>query len=236
MRTKAYIVNTVVKTLFRLLYRLDAHQLQHVPGTGPALLLSNHVTNLEGPLLYVFLAPRKLTALGKIELWQNPFTRFFMETWKIIPLHRGSVDGTAMRTCFDRLSDDYIVGIAAEGTRSRDGVLKRGMPGATLLATRANCPVIPVAHWGLPDLVPNLRRMRRARATVRVGHPFYLKKADGSPVTRSDREQMLDEMMYQLASLLPPELRGAYADLSRMTTEFIVFTDSRSDLRPAQSS
>ncbi len=226
MTIHARIVNTVVKALFRLVYRLDAHQLHRVPQSGPGLLLSNHVTNLEGPLLYVFLAPRKLTALGKIELWKNPFTRFFMETWSIIPLHRGSVDGEAMRACFERLSEGYIVGIAAEGTRSRDGTLQKGLPGATLLATRAACPIIPVAHWGLPDLGPTLKRMRRTPATVRVGRPFYLKKPDGSSVTRSEREQMVDEMMYQLALLLPPELRGAYADLSKMTTDFVVFADA----------
>lgn len=226
MKISTRFVNAVVKTLFRLVYRLDVHQLHRVPQTGPALLLSNHVTNLEGPLLYVFLSPRKLTALGKIELWKNPFTRFFMKTWNIIPLHRGSVDGDAMRACFDRLSDDYIVGIAAEGTRSRDGRLQRGLPGATLLATRADCPIIPVAHWGLPGLFANLRRARRASVTVRVGSPFFLRKTDGSTISRSDRQRMVDEMMYQLAVLLPPDLRGAYADTSRMTTDFVVHVDS----------
>lgn len=224
MTIRERMTNGIVKILFRIIYRLDAWQLQRVPREGPGLLLSNHVTNLEGPLLYVFLRPRKTTALGKIELWQNPFTRFFMNTWKIIPLHRGSVDGQAMRRCFSALDEGYFIGVAAEGTRSRDGVLRRGQPGATLLATRANVPVVPIAHWGLSDAPSHLRRLRRAPAKVRVGRPFFLRKPDGSTITRSDRTRMVDEMMYQLAALLPEHLRGEYADLEQMTTHYIQYT------------
>lgn len=189
--------------------------------TGPGILLSNHVTNLEGPLFYVFLRPRKATALGKIELWHNPVTRFFMNTWKIIPLHRGSVDADAMRRTFGALEQGYFVGIAAEGTRSKTGELQRGLPGATLLATRADAPVIPIAHWGMHEMGKHLKRFRRPPAKVRVGRPFYLRKSGGGTIGRSERAKMVDEMMYQLAVLLPPEYRGAYADLDHMTTDFI---------------
>ncbi|MFW5994504.1 MAG: lysophospholipid acyltransferase family protein [Spirochaetia bacterium] len=224
MTIRERITNGVVKVLFRLIYRLDVWQLRRVPREGPGLLLSNHVTNLEGPLLYVFLRPRKATALGKIELWQNPLTRFFMNTWGIIPLHRGSVDGEAMRRCFSALNAGYFVGIAAEGTRSRDGVLRKGQPGATLLATRADVPVVPIAHWGLNNATSHLRRFRRAPATVRVGRPFFIRKPEGETITRSDRKRMVDEMMYQLAVLLPEHLRGEYADLEHMTTHYIEYT------------
>ncbi|MFP4643239.1 MAG: lysophospholipid acyltransferase family protein [Spirochaetales bacterium] len=223
MKVRERIVNATIKTLFRLLFRLDAHQLQHVPKQGPGILLSNHVTNLEGPLFYVFLRPRKATALGKIELWQNPVTRFFMNTWDIIPLHRGSVDAEAMRRTFRALDQGYFVGIAAEGTRSKTGELQRGRPGATLVATRADVPVVPIAQWGLHNMGGYLKRFRRPPATVRVGRPFYLRKPGGGTIGRSERAQMVDEMMYQLAVLLPPAYRGAYADLDRMTTEYISY-------------
>ena len=223
MTIRERIVNAIIRTLFRLIFRLEAHQLRRVPQNGPGILLSNHVTNLEGPLFYVFLRPRKATALGKIELWQNPVTRFFMNTWKIIPLHRGSVDADAMKKTFHALEQGYYVGIAAEGTRSRTGELQRGRPGATLLATRADVPIVPIAHWGLHEMGKHLKRFRRPPATVRVGRPFYLRKPGGGTIGRSERAKMVDEMMYQLAVLLPPEFRGAYADLEKMTTDYISY-------------
>lgn len=217
------ITNFVVKTLFRIIVKVDTSPLWRIPSEGPGILLSNHVSNLEGPLFYVFLTPRRATALGKIELWQNRFTRFFMETWDVIPLHRGAVDGEAMRRCFAALAGGRFVGVAAEGTRSRDGVLRQGQPGAVLLATRANVPIYPMVHWGLHNVAANLRRLRRTRVTIRVGRPFYLRKPGGGTITRSDRARMVDEMMFQLAILLPDQLRGRYSDLSQMSTDYIEF-------------
>ncbi len=217
------ITNFVVRTLFRIILRVDTSPLRKIPSRGPGILLSNHVSNLEGPLLYVFLSPRHATALGKIELWQNRVTRFFMETWDVIPLHRGAVDGQAMRRCLAALAEGQFVGIAAEGTRSRNGILRQGQPGAPVLATRANVPIYPIAHRGLHNVASNLRRMRRTRVSIRVGRPFYLRKPGNGTITRTDRARMVDEMMFQLAILLPEHLRGRYADLAQMTTDYIEY-------------
>jgi len=217
------ITNIVVRTLFRIILKVDTTPLRKIPPRGPGILLSNHVSILEGPLLYVFLKARRATALGKIELWQNPLTRFFMQTWDIIPLHRGAVDGQAMRRCLAALAEGQYVGIAAEGTRSRSGKLQKGQPGAPLLATRANVPIYPIAHWGLHNVATNLRRLRRTRVSIRVGRPFYLRKPGDGTITRSDRSVMVEEMMFQLAILLPEHLRGRYSELSQMTTDYIEY-------------
>ncbi len=223
MTIRERMLNAVTRLLLHIVCKIDAAGLHAMPHDGPGLLLSNHVTNFEGPLIYVLLRPRKVTALGKRELWENPFTRIFMTTWNIIPITRGGVDSNAMRECLRVLNEGYLLGIAAEGTRSKTGELRKGQPGATFLATRNDVPLYPMVHWGLHRLSANLKRLRRTPVTFRVGRPFYLRKAGGAPITAEDRRRMADEMMYQLAILLPEELRGHYRDLSKMTTDYIQF-------------
>jgi len=217
------VLNVIVRLALRIACKLETHELEQIPDNGPGILLANHTTYIEGPMIYVLLSPRQATALAKRELWQNPITRFFMTTWHIIPINRGRVDSTAMRAALQALDDGRFLGVAAEGTRSKTGVLGQGHPGATFLATSKDVPVYPVAQWGLVNLSRNLKRLRRTPVTVRVGTPFYVRKPGNEPITSGDRRRMIDEMMYQLALLMPEELRGYYSDLSQASTEYLEF-------------
>lgn len=214
-------VNSVLRSLIHTLYRVDGDELNRIPQVGPAILVTNHSTNLEGPIYYVLLDPRKKTALGKRELWNNPFTRFFMQIWGVIPLNRSGPDRRALRRAKEALARGEFLGIAPEGTRSPSGKLQRGRPGAALLATSARVPIIPMVQWGVQDLLANLKRFRRTPLHFRVGTPFYLNVPGDGEVERSDLRTMTDEIMYQLAVLLPQQLRGYYSDVSAMTERYI---------------
>lgn len=214
-------VSAVIRGLVRLLCRIETNELNKIPARGPAILVSNHSTTLEGPIYYVMLHPRPRTALGKQELWDNPLTRFLMELWGIIPLNRRGADRRAMSRARAALDRGDFLGIAPEGTRSRSGELQRGRPGAAMIATAQRVPIIPMVQWGIQDLRRNLAEMRRTPLHFRVGSPFYLNVPGGGSPGRQDLRLMADEIMYQLAALLPEEFRGYYSDLDRMTTRFI---------------
>lgn len=226
MTGRERIVNWVTRGLLDALFRIDKEWAHHIPKRGGAIMLSNHTSIFEGPMLYVFIQPRKATAMGKREAWDNPIERFFMNTWNIIPVDRGKVDRKAITACFRALKDGSILGIAPEGTRARDEVLQEGFPGATLIAAQAKVPIYPLAHWGFRAFGENIKRLRKTRVHVRIGRPFVLQKPDtnssaGERVRGDERRQMTQEMMYQIARLLPPRLRGPYSDLSQMTERFI---------------
>jgi len=69
----------------------------------------------------------------------------------------------------------------------------------------------------------NLKRFKRTDFHIRVGEPFKV-ETQGVKVTSEIRQQIVDEMMYEIAKLLPEEYRGAYADLSKATGKFLVKT------------
>jgi len=225
MKPLKWIVTYGCKFGLHCVYKIDAREMKKVPATGPLLTFTNHSGLVEAPLLYCELAPReKVTGLSKIENFHNKFLNFVFKQWEIIPVRRGEADMEAMRACVAKLKEGYILGIAPEGTRNKTGELQKAQGGIALLALHTGAPIIPVAHWGGIKLRENLRRWRRTPFNVRVGRAFRLEPGDRK-VTREARQEMADEMMYQLAACLPEEFRGAYADISKATTKWIVFVD-----------
>lgn len=222
MSATYHLANFTFKRLARILCRVDDSQWPKFPAKGPLLLVANHINFLEVPVMYTHLQPRPITGFVKAENWEKPFFRWLFTLWGGIPLHRGEADMAAMRAGLAALEAGKILTVAPEGTRTGDGRLIRGHPGIVLLALKTAVPILPVAYYGGEQFWANLRRLRRTDFNVRVGRPFTL-DAHGQRVTKEMRQQMVDEIMYQIARLLPPEYRGYYADLSAATETYLYF-------------
>jgi len=206
-----------------ILCRIDKVDLDKVSRSGPLIIFSNHINMLEVPLIFSHLQPRPVTAMAKAESWENPLFNWLFDIWKLIPVRRGEADMTAIRITLSMLKEGYIFGIAPEGTRSHGGQLQRGLPGIVPIAMRSKAPLQPVAHWGGEEFPENVKRLRRTDFHIRVGKPFYL-ESHGERVSSEVRQIMVDEMMYQLAKLLPEHYRGYYADLENATEKYLRFS------------
>ncbi len=216
------LVHHFIRIALRVLCRIDDEQLKKVPERGPLLAIGNHINFMEAPVLVTHLYPRPINILAKDETWEHPIKRYLFDMWGGIPIARGEADRAAMRSALDSLAAGRILGVAPEGTRSHDGCLQKGYPGVVLLALRAEVPVLPVAFYGSEYFWKNIRRLRRTDFHIVVGNPFrVVDRGDG--FSREVREQMTQEMMYQLAALLPPQNRGVYSDLEKATSRYLVF-------------
>jgi 1-acyl-sn-glycerol-3-phosphate acyltransferase len=230
--THRFVFSTM-KGLTRFLCRVDDAQLARVPDRGPLIIVANHVNFLEVPLIYTHLQPRLLSGFAKVEAWDNPFTGALFDMVEAIPLYRGEADVTALRQALRALEAGRILALAPEGTRSGHGRLQRGHTGVVFLALRSGAPLLPLVYYGGELFWSNLARLRRTDFHIVVGQPFYL-EAGGVKVTREMRQQMTDEIMYQMAALLPPAYRGVYSDLVAATEAYLRFTPgAESNLRRA---
>ena len=128
----------------------------------------------------------------------------------------------ALRQALKALEAGHILAVAPEGTRSGHGRLQRGRPGVVFLALRSGAPLLPMVYYGGELFWDNLPRLRRTDFHIVVGQPFYLDPG-GVKVTRQVRQQMVDEIMYQMAALLPPAYRGVYSDLAAATEAYLRF-------------
>ncbi len=216
------VVMATLRGLTSLLCRIDAAQLERVPKRGPLIIVTNHVNILEIPIIFSRLWPRPVTGLGAAVRWDNFLTRWLLNLFGAIPLHRGTADIGALRRAIEILKAGSIILISPEGTRSGHGRLQKAHAGVVSLALRSGAPLLPVVFYGSEHYRQELRRLRRADFHIVVGRPFRL-DAGGRRVTRQMRQEMLDEVMVQLSTLLPPAYRGVYADTSSAGRGYLAF-------------
>ncbi len=216
------VVNTSIRGLTRILCDVDDSQLVKVPEEGPLIIACNHINFMEIPLVYTHLQPRKVTAFAKAETWDNPLMGMLFNLWGAIPIQRGEADTTAFKLALKALQDGKILAITPEGTRSKTGELGRGLPGIVLVALHSDAPILPLVYYGGERLLDNINRLRRTEFHIRVGKLFRLKHPE-QKLDRAVRRKMVDEIMNQLAILLPEQYRGYYADTSKLSNDYIDF-------------
>ena len=218
-----WIVAGFLRGLTGLMFRVDAASLVKVPNHGPLIIVTNHVHIPEIPTLYTRLLPRKVhgMALAERVLGRDIVGRI-LRLFGTIPVWRGEADLNALRSGIKALEHGDILLLDPEGTRSHNGCLQRGRPGAILMALHSEAPVLPVVHYGSENYSENLKRWRRTELHFAVGKPFRV-EAGGQRVTHLVRQQMIDEVMAQMASLLPPQYQGAYAGLNTAPPKYLTF-------------
>jgi 1-acyl-sn-glycerol-3-phosphate acyltransferase len=222
MTLAARMVNFTIKGIFRAVCQVDDSEIARIPTHGPLILVGNHVNFLEAPVMFTHLTPRPIKTLVKTETWDNPFLGRLFRIWDAIPIRRFDMDLDAFRASMACLQAGNILAICPEGTRSGHGRLLKGQPGIVLLALKSDVPILPVVYYGGEVFWQNLKTLNRTPFTIRVGRAFKLKNCPQAP-SKEIREQITSEIMYQMALILPERYRGHYADLSKMTTDYLDF-------------
>jgi 1-acyl-sn-glycerol-3-phosphate acyltransferase len=194
------VVEPTLKGIFSLFGAIRSSGLEKLPSDGPVIVAANHLTNFDVFPLQ-FALPRSLFYMGKEELFRNPFMDWLLRQLGAFPVYRGVRDEWAMRHAEKLLEQGNVLGMFPEGTRSKGGGLKAAKTGAARLSETVQCPIVPVALYGTQNLFHHFPRRTEVRVTV--GNPIYPKPED----THLD---LTDQLMFSLASMLPPESRGAY--------------------------
>jgi len=210
--------------LTRFICRIHAEPLSKVPHKGPLILVVHHIKILEIPVFFTALHPRYIIGFSASKRWKIWWTRWLLNLADAIPLTIGEANIDAFRKGLGCLHDGNIILISPEGTRSGHGRLQKGYPGIVSLAMRSNAPLLPLVFYGHEHYKENLRRLRRTDFIFAVGKPFTLDPGD-QRMNGAIRQQMVDEIMYQLASFLPAQNRGVYSNLDLATEEYLRFED-----------
>ncbi|MDR3576554.1 MAG: lysophospholipid acyltransferase family protein [Anaerolineaceae bacterium] len=221
MKIHHWFFLNLMRAVFNSTCRIDSAQLARLPKKGPSILVINHVNFLEVPVLYTLLQDRQLQAWVKFETWQSFTLRSLFEPSIMVPVRRGEADRTALRLAQQSLEVGNILAVSPEGTRD-NGHLKIGHPGVSLVALRAQVPVWPLVFFGGESYWQNLPRFKKTDFRIIVGNPFYL-DAHGEHLSREVVQEMTDEIMYQLAALLPSSYRGLYSDFNKARQTYLRF-------------
>jgi 1-acyl-sn-glycerol-3-phosphate acyltransferase len=206
-----------IRLIVRLVARVEVFGMEKANISEGIIVASNHLGRLDAVLIYNFLDRQDVVMMVAEKYRKYALIRWFVKALNAMWVDRFNADLGAMRAALGVLKKKGVLVMAPEGTRSRSEVLIQGRAGASYLASKTGAWVIPVGVAGTEDkkVVAQLKKLRRARITVKVGDPFKL-----PPVKGEDREEQLqqntDEIMCRIALLLPPSYWGFYTDHPRL--------------------
>jgi 1-acyl-sn-glycerol-3-phosphate acyltransferase len=208
---------------FGLLVRLYVEGLEHVPASGPTIVIMNHIAAIDPFVVVGAVTSRQLIPMAKVENFRHPIVGLIARAWGVYPVRRGEVDRQALDSTVALLEQGRAVLIAPEGTRRPS--LSEAKGGTTYVATKTNAIVVPVGLDGTEQFPGSLKQLHRAPVTVRIGPAFRFRTEGRGRIPRHELHQMTREMMVQLASLLPERRRGVYSDMSQMSTDYLELVD-----------
>lgn len=169
----------LVKTALSPLYRFEVIGAENFPKEGGILLCANHIHALDPPVVGM-TAPRTVHFMAKEELFKLPVLGPLLPQVNAFPVKRGMSDREALRMALKILKGGDVVGLFPEGTRSTDGVLKKGLSGAGFFALRGNADVVPCAIIGPYKM---FRKVKVVYGEPLQMEPFRERKASADEVT-----------------------------------------------------
>jgi 1-acyl-sn-glycerol-3-phosphate acyltransferase len=204
--------------LLRVVFRPRIEGLDHVPGSGAAIVAGNHLSFSDHFLMPAVLK-RRITFLAKAEYFTGPglkgrLTAFFFRSAGQIPVDRSGKEAgqAAIREGLGVLGRGELLGIYPEGTRSHDGRLYKGKVGVAVMALRAGVPVVPCAMIGTFEAQPPGRKIPKLHPVViRFGEPLDFSRYAGMEGEKAVLRAVTDEIVYAILSLSGQEYVDRYA-------------------------
>lgn len=210
------ITQFILRLIFRLISHIRLVGVENIPDQGAFIAVSNHIGRLDAALVYLFLDRTDIIMMVAEKYKESAFFRLLVRMMDGIYIDRFNADLNALREIMRRLRAGGVLVMAPEGTRSPTASLQSGKDGASYLAAKSGLPILPVGITGTEDAVvmQRLKHFKRLQITGHVGKTFNL-----PALSVKDRESQLpqftDEIMCQIAALLPESYRGIYADHPR---------------------
>ena len=184
--------------------RIQVEGVDRVPVGAACIFMSNHVSNLDPPVL-IPLIPGRTSVFLKRSLMKIPVLGYGMRLAEFVPVDRGgTVEGAqeSAQRAKAVLAQGIHITTFVEGTRSRDGRLLPFKKGPFYLAMESGAPCVPVSISGTESMMrKGSLRIRRGLVRVVFHPPVY-------PQTMPDREALMAAIRQSIASSLPQSRRG----------------------------
>ncbi|MEG1413773.1 MAG: lysophospholipid acyltransferase family protein [Mucinivorans sp.] len=148
-----------------LFWRVKISGIENVDITKSYIMMSNHQGMYDIPLLYY--VPLHFKWVAKHEVLRMPIVGWVLWMQHGIAIRRGDPKSAQkmLHQGTQFLSRGTSIMIFPEGTRSKTGQVNKFMPGAFLMAVKAECPILPIVIEGAKDVVGKKGR----------GHQFFIK-------------------------------------------------------------
>jgi 1-acyl-sn-glycerol-3-phosphate acyltransferase len=211
------LIRFLIRIGLKLIARFEIRGKENVPLTGGMIIAANHIGILDIVMVYFGIDRTDLFIPVAEKFEKIGWIRWLGKQLNFLFVDRFNPDLKALRKMIALMEEGKCLVIAPEGTRSRVGSLNEGKPGVAYLAARSGFPIVPVAITGTADrvILGNVKRLRKSNITLTGGKPFII-----PPLPKTNRDAALkdytDEIMCQIAALLPERYRGVYTNHPRL--------------------
>lgn len=178
---------TLINPFFHFYLQGKVIGTEHIPKTGGFVVVSNHGSNFDPPLLSAAIL-RPVAYMAKEELFEVPGLKQAIKLYGAYPVKRGAVDRATIKSALAYIDDGWGAGIFLSGTRMPDGRVADPKPGAALIAAKAQVPLLPVCLWGTHLIEREGQKFPQATpVTIRIGElidpPTSTKRSELDRVT-----------------------------------------------------
>ncbi len=180
--------------ILKIMFRFRVEGKENIPKDKNFIVVSNHTSNLDPPLLGV-AAATPLTYMAKEELFKNKLFGALIRKLGAFPISRESGDIGAVKTALRLLRDGHKMVIFPEGGRSKTrGMLRKGKSGAALLAAKTGTGLLPVG------IAADFKF--RGRVTVKFGEYMDFSDYKGKKLSAEELQKITDEKIMPEIALL----------------------------------
>jgi 1-acyl-sn-glycerol-3-phosphate acyltransferase len=217
------VLRAFLTPFLMVLFRPKVKGLRHVPGSGPVIIASNHLS-FSDSIFMPLVVPRKVTFLAKSEYFTSPGPKGLLKKLTFIALGQVPVDRSggrrseaALITGLKVLAEGKCLGIYPEGTRSPDGRLYKGRTGIARLAIESGAPIIPVAMFNTEKIQPTGTVVPKVmRVEMIFGEPMYF---EGDSTDLQYLRDVTDKIMSTIQELSGQEYVDTYATKAKKNAE-----------------
>ena len=183
--------------------RVETTGIENVPSDRAVIFMSNHVSNLDPPVIMPNL-PGRCSVLLKKGLMRIPILGTAMRMAQFVPVERGhrrDAAAASVAAAASALRSGLHILVYPEGTRSPDGRLATFKKGPFFLAQQTLAPIVPIAISGTESM------MRKGSAAIHPGIARIQFLAPIDPGAYSTREALMQAVHAAIAAALPAQMR-----------------------------
>ncbi|MGE9270354.1 MAG: lysophospholipid acyltransferase family protein [Verrucomicrobiales bacterium] len=201
MRWVYWIGWLLFRSAFRGLFGLKVRGSDRLLREGPVLVVSNHESFLDPPLIGG-LYDDEMHFLARKSLFKGP-AKWVYRQWNSVPVDQEKPDMSSLKTIIRLLKQGHRVLVFPEGARTMDGSLGEAQPGVGLIAVKAGVPIQPIRIRGAREALPRgSGRIRLARIEVHIGEPIILSQDELRQAKGKEGYQLMaDRLMAAIAAL-----------------------------------
>jgi len=191
-----WITRFLIQVVKTTLFRVHVKGLDHIPKNGSAILVSNHQSFLDGPLIAAII-PRKMYSFIRSDYFAKPIWNWFLTQINGIPVKNEKLNHSSFKLTRSVLTQKNLLTIFPEGGLNPQLPLLPFKNSFVRLSMHYSVPIIPVVifgtkkHWPFDKSTP-----RFPRIYVEFMKPVFIEATKNSKTIENVTEE-IREMIYK---------------------------------------